>query len=132
MRLFRRGTTRGELEDWQPRLYAVLIGLLLIVAYVIAFIVKNNDRIKIDFVLFDTHTSLIWLIILLLAIGFIGGVMLSQLYRRRRRLRADETVGGRIDRSVQTDAHAEHARPEGGAVSGASGRAPDEQAGADS
>jgi uncharacterized integral membrane protein len=84
MRLFRRGPTAGELEDWQPRLYAILIGLLLIVAYVIAFIVKNNDRIKIDFVLFDTHTSLIWLIILLLAIGFIGGVMLSQLYRRRR------------------------------------------------
>jgi uncharacterized integral membrane protein len=86
MRLFRRGHLGGELEDWQPRLYAILIGLVLIVAYVIAFIVKNNDRIQIDFVLFDTHTSLIWLIILLLGIGFIGGVMLSQLYRRRRLL----------------------------------------------
>jgi uncharacterized integral membrane protein len=95
MRLFRRGTAGAELEDWQPRLYAILIGLLLIVAYVIAFIVKNNDRIKIDFVLFDTHTSLIWLIILLLAIGFIGGVMLSQLYRRRRLLdrTPDEQAG---------------------------------------
>ncbi len=83
MRIFprRRG---GELEDWQPRLYAILIGLVLIVVYVIAFIVKNNDRIKVDFVLFAAHTSLIWLIILLLAIGFLGGVMLSQLYRRRR------------------------------------------------
>ena len=84
MRLFRRSPAGGGLEDWQPRLYAILIGFVLIVAYVIAFIVKNNDQIQIDFVLFDTHTSVIWLIILLLAIGFIGGVMLSQLYRRRR------------------------------------------------
>ena len=84
MRLFRR-RPEGPLEDWQPRLYAVLIALLLIVAWVIAFIVKNDTRVRIDFVLFAAHTALIWLIILLLAIGFLGGVLLSQLYRRRRR-----------------------------------------------
>jgi uncharacterized integral membrane protein len=84
MRFFRR-RPGGPLEDWQPRLYAILIGLVLIVAWLIAFIIKNSDRIKIDFVLFSAHTSLIWLIILLLAIGFLGGVLLSQLYRRRRR-----------------------------------------------
>ena len=84
MRFFRR-RPEGPLEDWQPRLYAILIGLVLIVAWLIAFIVKNGDRIKIDFVLFSAHTSLIWLIILLLAIGFLGGVLLSQLYRRRGR-----------------------------------------------
>jgi uncharacterized integral membrane protein len=83
MRLFRR-RPEGPIEDWQPRLYAVLIGLVLIVAYVIAFIIKNSDRVKIDFVLFSTHTSLIWLIILLLAIGSLVGVLVSQLYRRRR------------------------------------------------
>lgn len=84
MRFFRR-RPEGPLEDWQPRLYAVLIGLVLIVAWLIAFIVKNNDSVKIDFVLFAAGTSLIWLIILLLAIGFLGGVLLSQLYRRRGR-----------------------------------------------
>lgn len=94
MRLFRR-RPEGPLEDWQPRLYAILISLVLIVAWVIAFIVKNDDRIKIDFVVFSAHTSLIWLIILLLAIGFLGGVLLSQLYRRRRRLgRASKEHGG--------------------------------------
>jgi uncharacterized integral membrane protein len=94
MRLFRR-RPEGPLEDWQPRLYAILIGLLLILAYVIAFIIKNSDHVKIDFVLFSTQTSLIWLIILLLAIGFVGGVLLSQLYRRRRQLggAAQEHVG---------------------------------------
>jgi len=85
MRFFRRRVQGSELADWQPRLYAILISLVLILAYVIAFIVKNSHKIKIDFVLFDTHTSLIWLIILLLAIGFLGGVLLSQLYRRRQR-----------------------------------------------
>ena len=84
MRLFRRRPD-GPLEDWQPRLYAVLIALVLILAWVIAFIVKNDDRVQIDFVLFDAATSLIWLIILPLGLGFLGGVLLSQLYRRRRR-----------------------------------------------
>jgi uncharacterized integral membrane protein len=83
MRFRRR--VEGPIEDWQPRLYAILIGLVLIVAWVIAFIVKNDTRIKIDFVLFSAHASLIWLIILLLAVGFLGGVLLSQLYRRRGR-----------------------------------------------
>ena len=85
MRFFHR-RPEGPLEDWQPRLYAILIGFVLIVAWLIAFIVKNNDQVEIDFVLFGAHTSLIWLIILLLAIGFIGGVLLSQIYRRRRQL----------------------------------------------
>jgi uncharacterized integral membrane protein len=93
MRLFRR-RAGGPLEDWQPRLYAILIGLGLIVAWVIAFIIKNSHRIKIDFVLFSAHASLIWLIILLLAIGFLGGVLLSQLYRRRRSGRAAKEHGG--------------------------------------
>ena len=86
MGLFRR-RPEGPIEDWQPRLYAILIGFVLIVAWLIAFIVKNNDNVKIDFVIFSGHTSLIWLIILLLAIGFLGGVLLSQVYRRRRQLR---------------------------------------------
>ena len=85
MRLFSRLFGGGELADWQPRLYAILISLVLILAYVIAFIVENSRKIKIDFVLFDTHTSLIWLMILLLMIGFLGGILLSQLYRRRQR-----------------------------------------------
>jgi uncharacterized integral membrane protein len=83
VRLFRRPS--GPVEDWQPRLYAIVIGLVLIVLWLIAFIVKNNDPVKIDFVLFSAHARLIWLFILLIAIGFLGGVLGSQLYRRRRR-----------------------------------------------
>jgi uncharacterized integral membrane protein len=82
--LFRRPS--GTLEDWQPRLYAVVIAGVLVVLWLIAFVVKNNDPVKIDFVLFSTHARLIWLLILLLGIGFLGGVFGSQLYRRRRQL----------------------------------------------
>ena len=74
------------MEDWQPRLYAIVIGGVLVVLWLIAFVVKNNDPVKIDFVLFSTHARLIWLLILLLGIGFLGGILGSQLYRRRGRL----------------------------------------------
>jgi uncharacterized integral membrane protein len=97
MRLFGRRPGGGEIADWQPRLYAIILGLVLITAYVIAFVIKNSDRVPIDFVLFTAHTSLIWLIIFLLATGFLGGVLISQLYRRRKR----------------SGAAAEHQRPHG-------------------
>jgi uncharacterized integral membrane protein len=96
MRLFRRPS--GPIEEWQPRLYAVLIALVLLVAWVIAFIVKNDDKVQLDFVLLDAHVSLIWLIILLLAVGFLGGVLTSQLYRRRRQLRRAAQQDGGPDR----------------------------------
>ena len=96
MRFFRK-RPEGPIEDWQPRLYAILIAFVLIVAWLIAFIIKNRDPITIDFVLLSTRTSLIWLIILLLAIGFLGGILLSQLYRRRGR------SGGRAEKHRGTD-----------------------------
>lgn len=77
-------------ESWQPRLYAILVGLLLLAAYVIAFVIKNSDEVKLDFVLFSTETTLIWLILLIFALGVLGGVLLSQLYRRRRGQRRGE------------------------------------------
>ena len=71
-------------DQYQGRLWALLIGLFLIALYVIAFIVRNDDRINIDFVLFTTTVSLIWVLIFVFALGLLGGVLLSQLYRRRR------------------------------------------------
>ena len=86
-RLFRRLDARELQENWQPRLWAILIGLLVLVVYVIAFVIQNDERIDVDFVLWTARASLIWVILLSLAIGALGGVLLSQLYRRRRRSR---------------------------------------------
>ena len=92
MGLFRRA--EGSLEDWQPGLWAIVIGLGLIVLWVLAFIVKNSDKVKIDFVLFSTNASLIWLVIILLGAGFLGGLLASQLYRKRSSGRAPEQHRG--------------------------------------
>lgn len=62
----------------------MLVGFLLLALYVIAFVIKNDDRIKIDFVLFSASVSLIWVMVFVFALGFLGGVLISQLYRRRR------------------------------------------------
>jgi uncharacterized integral membrane protein len=77
-------------EQWQPRLWAVVLGFTILALYVIAFVVKNDDQIEIDFVLFKATVSLIWTLVFILALGILAGVLLSQLYRRRRELRGRE------------------------------------------
>ena len=79
-----------DTEQWHPRFWAVLLGLALLAIYAIAFVVRNDDQIEIDFVLFKATVSLIWAMVFMIAIGLLGGVVLSQLYRRRRRLRGSE------------------------------------------
>jgi hypothetical protein len=44
----------------------------------------NDDQIDIDFVFFTATVSLIWAMVLMVGFGVLGGVLLSQLYRRRR------------------------------------------------
>jgi uncharacterized integral membrane protein len=75
---------RVDTDRWQPRLWAILVGLTLLGLYLIAFVVRNDDKIEIDFVLFEATVSLIWEIVFILALGVLGGVLLSQLNRRRR------------------------------------------------
>jgi uncharacterized integral membrane protein len=76
---------RGRLREWQPRLYVRLVLLLATIAYVVAFALENRRQVHLHFVLATSRVSLIWLILLSLALGLVGGVLLSQLYRRRRR-----------------------------------------------
>ena len=66
------------------RFYAKLLALLFVIAYSVAFIVGNDKRISIDFVFATARVSLIWSILLLLAVGVFGGALLAHLYRQRR------------------------------------------------
>jgi len=68
----------------------VLIGLGLLVAYVVAFIAENNRHVRVHFVLFSTHTSVIWLILISVGIGLLVGLLMSQLTRRRGRKQRSE------------------------------------------
>jgi len=82
----RRRIDTGELRDhWQPWLYVRLIALVLLVAYAIAFVLENRGGVEVHFVLGTAHVSLVWLILLALAVGLLGGILLAQLERRRRR-----------------------------------------------
>jgi uncharacterized integral membrane protein len=72
-------------DRWQPRLYTRLIALGLLVAYAIAFVLENRKQVNVHFVLVTASVSLVWLILLALAVGLLGGILLAQLERRRRR-----------------------------------------------
>ena len=86
MRLRRPRIDTGEVSDrWQPRLYLRLILLGLLVAYAIGFVLENRTQVNVHFVLATTRVSLVWLILLALGVGLLGGIMLAQLERRRRR-----------------------------------------------
>jgi len=76
----------GEVADrWQPRLYLRLIVLGLLVAYAIGFVLENRKQVHVHFVLTSAHVSLVWLILLALGVGLLGGILLGQLECRRRR-----------------------------------------------
>jgi uncharacterized integral membrane protein len=94
-------------DEWQGRLWAILIGLFLLALYLIAFISKNDREVEIDFVLFTATVSLIWLIVLMLALGVLGGVLLSQIYRRRRRDQRGQPAGGRGELTGRGEAERE-------------------------
>jgi uncharacterized integral membrane protein len=77
-------STRREFErTWQPRLWIMLGLLILIGAYVIAFVVGNDEEASVDFVFVEARTSLIWVILLSFLAGLVGGVLFSQVARRR-------------------------------------------------
>jgi uncharacterized integral membrane protein len=79
-----RRPSEDQIREWQPRFWAKLLGLLAIAIYVIAFILENRKKVHLHFVFFTATVSLIWLILLSIAIGLVGGALLSQLYRRSR------------------------------------------------
>jgi uncharacterized integral membrane protein len=78
-----RKPSEEQIREWQPRFWAKLIGLVLLSAYVIAFIIENHRNVHVHFVLFTAKVSQIWLIVLSIVIGFLAGAFLRQLHRRR-------------------------------------------------
>ena len=93
MRLFRRSDEEGTSPEeaqaapapGERPLFAKLLILLAIAAYAVAFVLENRKQVDVHFVFATARVSLIWLILLSLALGLFGGVLLRQLYRRRRR-----------------------------------------------
>jgi uncharacterized integral membrane protein len=53
--------------------------------YALLFIILNTHRAKVSFVFATARISVIWVILLSLAVGLVLGVLLSRLNRRRKR-----------------------------------------------
>jgi uncharacterized integral membrane protein len=71
-------------ESHRRRFYAQLIALALLVAYAVAFILENSKSISVHFVFGTAHASVVWVILLSLAVGLVGGMLLPRLERRWR------------------------------------------------
>jgi uncharacterized integral membrane protein len=80
---------RRRLDDgrqtFQPGLWTRLIGIGVVLCYLLAFAVLNTRRVRVSFVFASTKVSLIWVVLLSLAIGLVVGVLASQLHRFRSR-----------------------------------------------
>ena len=66
-----------------PWLQFTAIGLVAL--YAILFIVLNTHRAKVSLVFASAKISVIWVILLSLAVGFVLGVLVTRLHRRRKR-----------------------------------------------
>jgi uncharacterized integral membrane protein len=71
---------KRERTPWIQLTAIGLVGL-----YTILFIVLNTNRAKVSFVFASTKISVIWVILLSLAVGFVLGVLGTRLNRRRKR-----------------------------------------------
>jgi uncharacterized integral membrane protein len=89
-------------QHWQPKLWLTIGVLILISAYLIAFVIGNSDDASVNFIFAEARTSLIWVILLSLLAGLIGGILLSQLYRRRQALGSQIGLGQTSEASSET------------------------------
>jgi uncharacterized integral membrane protein len=80
-----RMDTQELQENWQPKLWIRIVVLAVLVGYAIAFVIENGKRVHVHFVLATATVRLIWVVLLSLALGLVGGILLAQLDRRRRR-----------------------------------------------
>ena len=75
----------GFRRRYQPRLYLRILLVGLVATYAIGFVLENDRQVHVHFVLGTARISQIWLILLSVGLGLVLGVLVSQLYRRRRR-----------------------------------------------
>jgi uncharacterized integral membrane protein len=83
------GNDQGEdgfwqnLDSRQQRQLRILGYLVVISILVLLFIIQNNDRVELSFIVFSFRTSLIWLIVLTYVAGALSGHLVTRLLRRR-------------------------------------------------
>lgn len=64
----------------------IVFGVIGVYAVIVALL--NSERVKVDFLFFSASTRLLVLILLCLALGFVGGVVFDHWRLRRKREQA--------------------------------------------
>jgi uncharacterized integral membrane protein len=78
---YRRGLRYGH----RTGLYISLVVALAVIVFLILLIARNTRQVKVDYVIDDTQTRLIWLVIISAIAGWVLGITTSFLIRRRTR-----------------------------------------------
>lgn len=78
-------TDPGDGLDERQKQQLTRVGVLVVVALLlVTFIFRNTRDVKVSFVFFTTTSSLIWVIISSLVLGFLAGWLLPGQIRRYR------------------------------------------------
>jgi len=76
---------RGRRYGHRTGLYVSLVVALAVIVFLILLIARNTRQVKVDYVIDDTQTRLIWLVIISAIAGWVLGITTSFLIRRRTR-----------------------------------------------
>lgn len=77
------GPPRRKPSEPELRRILAIVGLGVVGLLVLLFVVLNTGRVEVSFVFFSADVSLIWVILLSVALGMIAGPLLARLARRK-------------------------------------------------
>ncbi len=66
-------------------LYAWAFGLVALLVVLIALVVANTRQVKLSWVFGTGHTSLVWIILAAAVLGWLLGILTSEVFRLRTR-----------------------------------------------
>jgi uncharacterized integral membrane protein len=69
----------------RTKLYVWAIALIALLIVLVALIVANTRRVKVDWVVGSTHASLVWVVLAAALLGWLLGLVTSAMFRRRTR-----------------------------------------------
>jgi uncharacterized integral membrane protein len=76
---------RGLRYGHRTGLYAAIVVAIGVLLFLILLIARNADSVDFDYVFGNTHTRLIWLIVISAIAGWVLGIVTAFLIRRRTR-----------------------------------------------
>jgi uncharacterized integral membrane protein len=69
----------------RTKLYVSAFGLVALIVCLVALILANTRKVKLSWVFGDTQASLVWIILVSAILGWLLGLVIAGLFRRRTR-----------------------------------------------